>query len=251
MNVRPRRASLRAPQGGRTGVGPRAQLKNDERRLVSALKTPAAVQRFLNALPYNTEPPPARATLRSFRGVVRHREANCLEAALAAATILEQHGYPPLVMSLESIDGLDHVIFVYRHRGRWGSVARSRDPGLHGRRPVFRTWRALARSYFDPFIDKSGLLRAYAVVNLSVLGNYDWRFSERNVWKVETYLLQVTHRPLRWSQSRVDRLRAKYFAFLAAHPGRKPVYYDRRTWTPLPAGVEIAPTFGRRRPRSS
>ncbi len=29
----------------------------------------AAVQRFLNDLPYNTEPPPGRATLRSFRGV--------------------------------------------------------------------------------------------------------------------------------------------------------------------------------------
>jgi hypothetical protein len=222
-----------------------------ERRLIARLKTPTAVQRFLNSLPYNTEPPPLPATLRSFRGVVRHHTANCLEAALAAAVILEPHGYPPLVMSLESIDGLDHVIFVYKRRGRWGSVARSRDPGLHGRKPVFRSWRALARSYFDPFVDKTGLLRAYAVVNLNVLGNYDWRFSERNVWKVETYLMQVPHRRLQWSQARVDRLRAKYFAFLAAHPGRKPVYYDRRHWTALPRHVEIAPTFGRRRAHSS
>ena len=97
------------------------------------------MQRFLNDLPYNTEPPPGRATLRSFRGVVRHGTAHCLEAALAAAVILEQHGCPPLVLSFESIDQLDHVIFVYRSRDRWGSVARSRDPGLHGRRPVFRT----------------------------------------------------------------------------------------------------------------
>jgi hypothetical protein len=67
--------------------------------LIGRLKTPALVQRFLNALPYNTEPPPGRATLRSFRGVVRHHTAHCLEAALSAATILEQHGYPPLVLS--------------------------------------------------------------------------------------------------------------------------------------------------------
>ena len=55
--------------------------------------------------------------------------AHCMEAALSAATILEQRGYPPLVMSLESIDQLDHVIFVYRGPRGWGSVARSRDPG--------------------------------------------------------------------------------------------------------------------------
>src|SRR3954451_21679026 len=114
--------------------------------VVQRHRTPAAVQGWLNRLPYNTEPPPAGATLRSFRGVVRHGCAHCLEAALSAAVILEQHGYPPLVLSFESIDELDHVIFVYRRRGRWGSIARSRDPGLHGRRPAFATPAALARS---------------------------------------------------------------------------------------------------------
>src|SRR5687767_4247807 len=114
-----------------------------ERRLVDRLRTPTQVQRYLNALPYNTEPPPGRATLRSFRGVVRHHTAHCLEAALAAAVVMEQHGYPPLLLSFESIDDLDHVLFVYRARGRWGSIGRSRDPGLHGRRPVFPTARAL------------------------------------------------------------------------------------------------------------
>src|SRR5437667_10167073 len=85
-----------------------------ERRLIRRLRTPDAVQRFLNRLPYNTEPPPDPATLRSFRGVVRTRTAHCLEAALTATVTLEQHGYPPLVMSLESIDELDHVLFVYQ-----------------------------------------------------------------------------------------------------------------------------------------
>ena len=98
-----------------------------ERRLIRRLRTPGDVQRFLNSLPYNTEPPPGGATLRSFRGVVRTRTAHCLEAALAAAVILEQHRYPPLVLSFESIDLLDHVIFVYRGERGWGSVARSRD----------------------------------------------------------------------------------------------------------------------------
>ena len=42
-----------------------------ERALLARLNTPGKVQRYLNRLPYNTEPG-GRATLRSFRGVVSH-----------------------------------------------------------------------------------------------------------------------------------------------------------------------------------
>ena len=205
----------------------------EERRLIRRLRTPPAVQRFLNGLRYNTEPPPGRATLRSFRGVVRHRTVHCMEAALAAAVILEQHGYPPLVLSFESIDDLDHVLFVYQQEGRWGSVARSRDPGLHGRKPVFRTPRALALSYVDPYIDFSGRLTGYTVQDLRALGEYDWRLSERNVWKAERLLLDIPHRRIRSSDRRIDALRARYREYRARH-GVKPVYYDRKAWTPLP-----------------
>jgi hypothetical protein len=206
-----------------------------ERRLVQRLRSPLDVQRYLNALPYNTEPPPGRATLRSFRGVVRHHTAHCLEAALASAVILEQHGYPPLVLSFESIDELDHVIFVYRRNGRWGSVARSRDPGLHGRRAMFSSPRALALSYVDPYVDFTGRVVGYAVVDLRVMGKYDWRLSNTNVWKVERMLLEHPHRPIKSSDRRIDRLRHRYVQHMRRTGNRKPVYYDRRErWTPIP-----------------
>jgi hypothetical protein len=206
-----------------------------ERRLIARLRTPRAVQQYLNALPYNHEPG-GRATLRSFRGVVREGCAHCLEAALFAAVVLERHGYPPLLLSFESIDHLDHVIFVYRHRGRWGSIARSRDPGLHGRKPVFATPRALALSYFDAYVDFTGRVTGYAVADLRVLmGDYDWRLAATNVWKVERMLLDLPHRPIRSSNRRVNALRARYRAFRARFPGRKPVFYRaRHRWTPLP-----------------
>jgi hypothetical protein len=202
---------------------------------VARLRTPAAVQAYLNALPYNQEPG-GRATLRSFRGVVRTGCAHCLEAALFAAVVLEAHGYAPLLLSFESIDQLDHVIFVYRRDGRWGSIARSRDPGLHGRRPVFSTPRALARSYMDPYIDFTGRVTGYVVVNIAeLMGDYDWRLASGNVWKVERVLLDYPHRALRSSDERVKRVRARYRAFRAAFPGRKPVFYGgRERWTPLP-----------------
>lgn len=206
-----------------------------ERCLIARLKTPILVQRFLNALPYNTEPPPGRATLRSFREVVRCGTAHCLEAALTAAVILEQHGYPPLVLSFESLDELDHVIFVYRRAGRWGSVARSRDPGLHGRKAVFPNPRALALSYVDPYVDLTGRVLAYAVVDLRRLGDYDWRLARTNIWKVERMLLEVPHRKLRTSDRRFRMLRARYRAFKAAYPARKPIDYERRDrWTDIP-----------------
>jgi hypothetical protein len=206
-----------------------------ERRLIARLNTPLKIQQFLNALPYNTEPPPGRATLRSFRGVVTHRTAHCLEAALFAATVLEQRGFPPLVISFESIDELDHVIAVYQHRGRWGSVARSRDPGLHGRKAVFATPRALAASYLDTYVDLSGRITAFTVVDLRVLGEYDWRLSHKNVWKVERMLLNTPHQPLHMPDKRFLAFRKRYRAFKEKHPDRKPLFYDNRSqWTPIP-----------------
>ena len=211
-----------------------------ERRLLARLRTPLQVQRYLNRLPYNNEPG-GRATLRSFRGVVRHGCAHCLEAALFAAVALEQHGYPPLVLSFESIDELDHVIFIYERRGRWGSVARSRDPGLHGRKPVFATPRALAASYMDPYIDLTGRVTGFAVVDLRVMGTYDWRLAETNVWKVERMLLDYPHRPLRSSNRHANALRARYRAFKKRFPNRKPLFYrHKERWTEIPKGELVS-----------
>jgi hypothetical protein len=82
---------LLAPADPRSGAPGASSFFPHERRLIRRLRTPLAVQRFLNRLSYNTEPPPEGATLRSFRGVLRHRSAHCLEAALFAAVVLEQH----------------------------------------------------------------------------------------------------------------------------------------------------------------
>ncbi len=205
-----------------------------ERALIARLNTPAKVQRWLNALPYNTEQ--HGETLRTFRPVARLKTAHCLEAALFAAVVLEQHGYPPLVMSLESQDWLDHVIFVYQHNGKWGSVARSRDPGLHGRKPQFASPRALARSYIDPYVDFTGRVKGFGVANLAeALPNYDWRLSNRNVWKVEQLLIDWPHKKLKSSIHRYRQLLRRYRAYRKANDDRKPIYYrGREKWKPIP-----------------
>jgi len=216
-------------------MGSERRFSRAERALIARLNTPGKVQRWLNALPYNTEK--GGETQRSFRPVVRLRTAHCMEAALFAAVVLEQHGYPPLLMSLESQDWLDHVIYVYQHRGRWGSVARSRDPGLHGRKPVFRSPRALARSYIEPYVDYTGRVRGFGVADLAKsLPHYDWRFTEKSVWKVEQMLIDLPHQKLKSSVGRYRSLLRKYRAYRAANNDRKPVYYrGRDKWTPIPS----------------
>jgi hypothetical protein len=198
-----------------------------ERRIIQQHRTPEQVQRFLRRLPYNWER--NGDTLRSFRQVVRLNTAHCLEAALVAAVILEQHGYPPLVLSFESKDGIDHVIFVFRRRGRWGSVARSRDAGLHGRKPVFRGIRDLVWSYFDPYVDFTGRITGYQLVGLRALGKYDWRLALNNMWKVENYLLEIPHRKLKSSNDRYRQLLARFREYRRLDPtGPVVEIYDKR-----------------------
>ncbi|MBW2456004.1 MAG: hypothetical protein JRI68_15915 [Deltaproteobacteria bacterium] len=200
-----------------------------ERRVIRAHRTPLQVQRYFNALPYNDEA--GRGTLRSFRGVVASGRAHCLEAALSAAVILEQHGYPVQLLDLESWDSLDHVLFLYRKQGRWGTVARSRDPGLHGRKPVFKTLRELVDSYFEPYVDLTGRIIGYGVTDLKKLGRYDWRLSKRNVWKVEQHLRDMPHRRFHGADRRYRSWHERYQAYKRRFPDRKPLYYDnRRTW---------------------
>lgn len=213
-----------------TGPPPQEAFTRKEWRVIRRHRTPKQVQRWLRSLPYNWER--RKETLRSFREVVRRGTAHCLEAALATAVVLEQHGYPPLVVSFESQDGVDHVIYVFRRGNRWGSVARSRDAGLHGRRPVFRSIRDLVWSYSDPYVDFTGRLTGYQLVDLRKLGNYDWQFSSKNMWKVEKFLIDIPHRKLRSSDDRYRWLLERFKEYRRQYPTGPviEIYRGRDRW---------------------
>jgi hypothetical protein len=209
------------------GRPPQTAFRPAEWKLIQSLRTPAQVQRYITSLPYNWES--KGGTIRSFREVVKRNEAHCLEAAVAAAVILEQHGYPPLLLDLESWDLLDHVIFVFQQHGLWGSIGRSRDTGLHGRKPVFRNLRQLVWSYFDPYIDMTGRIKGFGLTSLYDLENYDWRFSAKNMHKIENHLRAIPHRGLRSSDRRYEYWHERYLRFKQRYPVRSPVYYDNRS----------------------
>ncbi|MEK6302068.1 MAG: hypothetical protein AABO41_15265 [Acidobacteriota bacterium] len=207
-------------------IPPRSAFTSEEWKLIQTHRTPEQVQRYLRSIRYNRELD--GATCFSFRRVLREGRAHCLEGALVAAVILEQHGYPPTLVSIESQDNLDHVLLLFHKDGRWGSVARSRDIGLHGRKPVFRTVRDLVMSYFEMYIDKTGRLVGYAVASLYELDGYDWRFSLRNAWKVERHLQDIPHIAIRTSDARYEKCRRRYLEFHKENPDQSPDYFSNR-----------------------
>jgi hypothetical protein len=163
-------------------------------RALRALKTPAEIQRFVDALPYQYA-----NTAWSPRRVLRERKGHCLEGALLAAAALRVNGHSPLLMDLEAVQDDDHVVALYRERGLWGGIAKSNFAGLRFRAPIYRTLRELALSYFEHYYNLRGerTLRSYsAAVNLSRLDGEGWMTAEEDVWCVPELLIAARHYPL-------------------------------------------------------
>ena len=177
-------------RGRRTSFG----LSPADVRTLRALKTPARIQKFIDALTYKYAD-----TARSPQRVLRERKGHCLEGALLAAAALRVNGHPPLLMDLEAVQDDDHVVAVYRERGLWGGIAKSNFAGLRFRAPVYRTLRELALSYFEHYYNLRGerTLRAYSrPLNLARLDSLHWMTSEEDVWCVPEHLIAARHYPL-------------------------------------------------------
>jgi hypothetical protein len=89
------------------------------------LDSPAAIQAFLDDLPYNPGP-----TTRSPRRVAQDRSANCMEGALFAAACLERIGHTPRLVDIIAVRDDDHVIALFRQYGRFGAVTELHGPAL-------------------------------------------------------------------------------------------------------------------------
>jgi hypothetical protein len=163
-------------------------------RTLRALKTPAQIQKFVDALQYQY-----LDTAGSPQRVLRERKGHCMEGALLAAAALRVNGYPPLLMDLEAVHDDDHVVALYREQGLWGGIAKSNFAGLRFRAPVYRTLRELALSYFEDYYNLRGerTLRNYSrPVNLAHLDRQNWMTSEEDVWFVADALIAAKHYPL-------------------------------------------------------
>jgi hypothetical protein len=166
-----------------------------ELRVLRRLSTPAKVQDFLNAMPFNFEV--GGDTCRSPRRVLRDRTANCMEGAMFAAAVLRLHGHRPLVMDLESAaDDHDHVVALFRERSGWGAISKTNHGVLRYREPLYRSVRELAMSFFHEYFLDDGrktLRRHSGAVDLSRFDRLGWTIAEDDVWFVPEHLCDVRH----------------------------------------------------------
>lgn len=164
-----------------------------ELRELRALRTPAGIQRAMDAMPYHLA-----GTAWSPRRVLHEWTAHCLEGAVFAAAALRVLGFPPLLLDLEAVQDSDHVLAVYQVRGHWGAIAKSNFSGLRFREPVYRSPRELALSYFDDYMNLRGerTLRAYSQpLNLARFDRArpGWMTGEDGCGWIAEYLVGVPH----------------------------------------------------------
>lgn len=162
-----------------------------EAALFARLDTPHKVQTYLNSIAYDAE-----FGCRSPRFVIKEKKAHCFEGALFAAAALRMNGFPPLIVDLRAENDDDHVIAVFKQRGRWGAVAKSNFTTLRFREPVYKTVRELAMSYFDFYVNTLGdkSLRECSVpMNLAHFDRREWMTTPDDLNYIGDYLDERRH----------------------------------------------------------
>jgi hypothetical protein len=159
------------------------------------LDSPAAIQAYLDSIPYIAE-----ELDRSPIRILTDGQAHCLDGGIFAALALARLGQRPLIMDLVPEPGLDddHVLALFQVNGKWGCVAKSNYAFLRFREPVYRSLRELAMTYFESYtsIRMQKTLRGYTrPLDLSLFGP-DWMWSESGITKISERLYQRTPIPL-------------------------------------------------------
>src|SRR5438270_12226798 len=145
-----------------------------ERRILSALRTPAHIQDYLDELEYEEKGGAA-----SPRVVMRTGKAQCFSGVLFACAALRELGHQPRVAYMDAVTDDGHCLALYEVGGLWGAIAKSNFTTLRSREAIY-PYIALGLSYFDGFFNVYGkrTMRAFTVpVELERFEPRGWRFS--------------------------------------------------------------------------
>ncbi len=175
----------------------RPNLTTVERNVLRRLTSPQKIQDFLNTLTINFED--ECETCMSPRRVLASRRAHCLEGALFAAAALWYNGHPPLLLDLKaSKNDFDHVVALFKIRGKWGAISKTNHAVLRYREPVYRSVRELALSYFHEYFTDTGIktLRSHSgAFSLKKFGS-GWLIAEEELWDIGAALDDARHFPI-------------------------------------------------------
>src|SRR3989475_10485514 len=95
--------------------------------LLRRLDSPRKIQAYLYGLKQNFEV--GGDTCRPVRAVLRTESAHCIEGAMLAACAMWIQGEPPLLLDMRAVRDFDHVVALFKRRGR----SEERRVGKEGR----------------------------------------------------------------------------------------------------------------------
>ena len=144
-------------------------------KVVRRLNHPYKVQAWVSSFPYNSGDETRSAT-EAFKA----KKAHCFEGALLACLALESHGHPPYMMDLRGHGDDDHVVALYKLKGKWGSISKTNTTTLEFRPAFFRDPRELAMSYWAMYVNWKGFyaMKDFAGpidLRLRKFSKFDWR----------------------------------------------------------------------------
>lgn len=127
-----------------------SHLPADSRKTFTSLKSPFAIQKYLDSLPYIGE-----ERDRSPLNVMLDGQSHCLDGGFLAALALWRIGFKPLLIDIVPDPGKDddHVLALYQIEGRWGAIAKSNYINLGFREPVYKNLRELVMTYFEHYVN--------------------------------------------------------------------------------------------------
>lgn len=182
--------ATRTRKAGRALLG----LTRGEYATLHRLRTPEKIQDFLYGLKQNFEL--QGETCNSVRTVLRERRAHCIEGAITAACALWIHGERPLLLDLQAVHDFDHVVCLFRRRGRWGAISKTNGIGLRWRDPVYRSLRELAMSWLHEYYNKRDrkTLRTFSLpYDLRRMKPSEWVTPEDGAWDLVDNLEAQRH----------------------------------------------------------
>jgi hypothetical protein len=156
-----------------------SHLSANLRKQFFQLKTPFAIQEYLDSMPYIGE-----ERDRSPLNVMVDGQCHCLDGGFLAALALWRLGFKPLLIDVVPDPGKDddHILALYQVDDRWGAVAKSNYVNLGFREPVYKNLRELVMTYFEHYasINKEKTLRGYTrPFDASRYTHLNWAWDEQ------------------------------------------------------------------------
>lgn len=212
-----------------------SRLPSDLRQKFLSLKTPFAIQEYLDSLTYIAE-----ERDRSPLSVMLDGQAHCLDGGFLAALALWRIGFRPLVIDIVPDPGVDddHVLALYQIEGCWGALAKTNYINLGFREPVYKNFRELVMTYFEHYVSihQQKVLTGYTrPIDASRYTHLHWAWDEAGaniLYHKHFYGRKAIPLISRSMAKRLSPVTAKAYQAETLHTNLKESFGNRAPFTP-------------------